>query len=266
MAQATYCVGDARRGLELWTELYVTAKNRGDKLQQAWALNGQADGLLRSASPVSTQQPKVGRTRGAEDEGSDEDDPTRKAISFLQTAIGLFEENIDKISVVGSFGMLAIAHLRRGDRQAALEAAAAGMRLIREMATPTGYYSLAGYAGVTNAYLVLAQSDPAGREIHLAQAREACRGLNRFARTIPLGYASACLCRGRLAWLEGKPKVALRAWKKCIAVAARLGMRYELALAYFELGQHLPENHPERASHLALAQEIFAATNARFDL
>ncbi len=244
MAQATYCVGDARRGLELWTELYVTARNRGDKLQQAWAFNGQADGLLRS----------------------NQEDHTEKAILFLQTAIGLFRENIDKISVVGSFGMLAIAHVRRGDHQAALAAAEDGMRLIREMSTPTGYYSLAGYAGVANTYLVMAHSDDTHREIYVARAREACRGLNRFARTFPLGYPSACLCRGRLAWLEGKPKAATKAWKKCLAAATRLGMRYEQALAHFELGQHPSDNHPERLGHLARAQEIFAATNTRFDL
>ena len=83
MAHATYCVGDTRRGLELWTELYVTAKNSGDKLQQAWALNGQADGLLRSVSPLF----RVGR--GAGGEGSGQDNPTQEAILFLQTAIGL---------------------------------------------------------------------------------------------------------------------------------------------------------------------------------
>ena len=242
MAQAAYYAGDFARGLELWIELYTTARSRGDRLQQAWGLNGQAEGLLK--------------TGGAEQ--------VEEATALVHTAVGLFSENIDKVSVLGSYGLLATAALRRGDHRAARQAADDGMRLIEELASPTGYYTLGGYSGVARAYLTLWEcGDPAYRDAMAARARDACRALRRFARALPVGGPSACLHSAWAAWLSGKRAAALRTWHKALRVAGRLHMPYEQALAHLELGRRLPADDPARDTHLARADEIFAALHVR---
>ena len=71
------------------------AQSRGDCLQQAWGLNGQADGLLRIGRPEQVPE----------------------AIALLHSALGLFHENIDKISVIATYGLLALAYLRQEQRR-----------------------------------------------------------------------------------------------------------------------------------------------------
>ncbi|MGD0897910.1 MAG: adenylate/guanylate cyclase domain-containing protein, partial [Thermoguttaceae bacterium] len=133
LAQACYVAGDFPRGHELWSETYAMARNRGDRLQQAWGLNGQAEGILRIGRPEQVEE----------------------AVALLSAAIGLFTENIDKVSVLGSYGFLAVAQLRRGDRQAAWEAAENGIRFIEGIRSPASYYMLGGYSGVAATYLDL---------------------------------------------------------------------------------------------------------------
>jgi class 3 adenylate cyclase/tetratricopeptide (TPR) repeat protein len=244
-AQASYVMGDFRRGLDLWTEFYATARTRGDHLQQAWGLNGQAEGLLR--------------TGGAEQ--------AEEAISLLGTALGLFTENTDKISMLSSYGLLALANLRRGDRQSALQAAENGMQLIDEMPSPTAYYLLGGYVGVASTYLELYEAGDSDQRKALGpQVHKACRALRRLARPLPLGGPSACRCKGQTLWLSGHQRAAWKAWKKCLQVASRLEMPYEEALAHLEIGRRLPLGHPERDSHLTLARDMFASLNTPFDL
>jgi class 3 adenylate cyclase/tetratricopeptide (TPR) repeat protein len=245
LAQAAYVAGDFRRGLALWTRCYSTARSRGDQLQQAWGLNGQADGLLRTGGAQQTDE----------------------AIALLRTALGLFTENIDKISMLTTHGLLAAAHLRRGDRQSAWQAAEDGMQLIEELPAPTSYYLLGGYLGVAGTYLALHEgADPQQRKLLALRVPKACRAMGRYARTLPLGGPSACRCKGLALWLHGKRKAALRAWAKGLRLATRLEMPYEEALAHLEIGQRLPVGHPEHDAHLTRACELFTALDTPFDL
>ena len=244
-AQANYCLGQVERGVEFWRELFAVARTRGDRLQQAWGLNGQAEGLLR----CGTQE------------------QTAEAITLLRAALGLFTENIDKISVLTSYGLLATAYLRQGDAPAARRAADDGMRLIEGAATPMSYYVLGGYAGVADAYLALWESGPAETRDALAeQAAAACRGLARFARALPLGSPTAWRCQGSLAWLCGRKRAAFNAWRQASVIAARLRLPHDEGLAEFEWGRHLPLDDSQRRGHLDRAGELFSAVNAHYDL
>ena len=245
MAEAAYCAGDPERGVRLWTELHATACNRGDRLQQAWGLNGRSEGLLR--------------TGGKEQAG--------EAAALLGAALRLFAENTDRISVLTTHGLLAVAQFRAGNRQAARQAAEDGMRLVEMLSRPTSYYMLGGYWGVASTLLDLWETEsPERGKVIAGRAMQACRALARYARAFPLGGPSACLCNGRVAWLAGRRRAAMRAWRKCLAIAARLGMPWEQGLAHLEIGRHLPAGSPERQEHLARAGEIFARTHSRFDL
>lgn len=245
IAQATYSAGDLPRGLELWNELYTIARGRGDTLQQAWALNGQADGLLKTGDGQQAGQ----------------------AAALMQTALELFKENIDKVAMTASYGLLALAHLRHGDYPDAWQAAEEGMHLVDEIGSPTGYYMLAGYAGAANTYLALWETDNVQpREVLADKARHACQALDRYARTFALGQPSARLCDGRLAWLAGRRKTALKAWSNSLLAADRLGMPFDQALAHLEIGQHLPNGDPERREHLTNARNIFSQVKSPYYL
>ncbi len=168
MAQATYYRGHLRRGLELWSQVYSTAKDRGDELQEAWGLNGRAEGLLKLGG-----------------EGHLDD-----AISLLEKALERFAKNVDRVSQISTYGMLAMAHLRRDDASAARLAADEGMKIARQISSPTGYYSLGGYAGVARCFLDLWEaSHDSGALARLA--KQSSRLLNRYARTFQLGQTSA---------------------------------------------------------------------------
>ena len=179
-AQAAYLGGDFVLGLQTWTKLYDKANSRGDDLQKAWGLNGRAEGLLRQGSQAHAEQ----------------------AAEMLQQSLDLLNQNVDRVSQFGAYGLMAIAQLRRGSVQAALQSATAGRQLAEEMATPTGYYTLNGFLGVARAYLAAWESEPkSGNSPASAHALKACRALGQYARTFPIGRPSACLCDGLACWL-----------------------------------------------------------------
>ena len=243
-AQAAYFCGQFQRGQAMWAELYERANRRGDMLQVAWGLNGRAEAALM--------------TGGA--------DHAEAAVALLDRALELLTENVDRVSQFGSYGLAAQAQLRLGNRAAALQMAAAGTELARQWATPTGYYTLNGYAGVARTYLDLWESGAAGDVDDLiAQARTACSALRRYARTFSVGWPSALLCQGQARWYAGRHNSALRTWRRALAVAERRGMPYVLGLIHLEIGRHTPHDGSERETHLQKARELFAQTGARGD-
>jgi len=79
-----------------------------------------------------------------------------------------------------------------------------------------------------------------------------------FAR---LGLPEALRLRGRYAWLRGKPEAARRWWEKSLAVAKKLGARYEAGATHLDLGQRFGDR-----AHLEEAQRIFTELGAQRDL
>ena len=138
LAQVAYYRGDARAGFDRWNALHKKATERGDPLQQAWGLKGRSEGLLRLG-----------------------DEPAQgQIVEMLSAALKLFEDNVDRISQIGTYGLLAMAHLRREQFELAEEAAAGAMRLARLIGPPTGYYALRGYSGAAIVYLALLGGRP----------------------------------------------------------------------------------------------------------
>ncbi|MBM4089269.1 MAG: hypothetical protein FJ276_07550 [Planctomycetes bacterium] len=242
LAQAAYFRGEFQTGLALWTELHTRARQRGDELQQAWGLNGRAEGLLR-----------LGQASGAQ-----------QAAAYLEEAQALFGRNVDLVSQFGSYGLMAQAELRLGQHQAARKSADAAMELARRRSAPTGYYMLNGYEGMAKTYLALAEDSDAPAALRLAC--QASRYLARYARTFPLGRPAAHLCQGQVKWRSGKRQPARREWRRSLAAAAQMGMPYAEALAHREIGRALEAGDGDRTGHLSHAAEIFARLNAAHDL
>ena len=160
-AQAAYYCGDIPRGEAAWNSVYVKALERGDELQLAWGLNGRAEGLLRRGGEGHAEQ----------------------AVALLEQALQVFSGNVDRVSHIGSYGLLALAQLRRKDATAARAAADAGSQLARELGAPNAYYTLNGFAGVARTYLSLWElAEPGDDACWPSLTRQACKALTRYAR------------------------------------------------------------------------------------
>ena len=228
MAQAAYFQGPLDEGEALWSQLHDDSQQRGDELQQAWGCNGMAEANLRRGGTARAEQ----------------------AVELLETALRIFANNVDRISKFGSYGLLAVAQARLGKRDAAHQAAAAGLELADELGSPTGYYSLNGYANVAAVFLFLwEQADADKTDALRQQASRACAALDRYAHTFPLGRPLALLCRGRERWLAGRRGSAIKAWSRGQITAEGMEMSVEAGLLHGELARRLPSSDPRRADH-----------------
>ncbi|MCI0455378.1 MAG: AAA family ATPase [Gemmataceae bacterium] len=239
LAQLAHLQGEFAQGVQLWSEVYAAAERHGNRLQRAWGLNGQAEGTLR-LSP-----------------GED------RVIGYLEEALAVYADNIDRISETSTYGLLAIARWRRGEGERARQAAEAGARIIAQSGRPNGYYAREGYAGVAQVYLALWE---AGDRPCAEPAREACAALHRYASIFPIGRPRAWLCQGLADWLAGRPGRAHRAWRRSLEAARQLAMPYEEGLAHYEAGRHLPAADPSRPRHLEQACGIFARLGTPYEL
>jgi class 3 adenylate cyclase/tetratricopeptide (TPR) repeat protein len=244
-AQAAYFQGDVPLGEQTWQRLFDRAKTRGDELQMAWGLNGRAEALLRRGGSGHAEQ----------------------AVGLLEQAVRLLTKNVDRVSKLGSLGLLAVAQLRCDNQPEAARAAAAGLELSDELAAPTGYYTINGYAHVAQTYLTLWEAGYAGETDSMASlSARACRALDRYAATFPLGRPSALLCRAQLKWLGGRERQAHAAWRKCVTIARRLEIPHQRGLALYEIARHLKTNDPDRQLMLDRSREIFETLGAGYEL
>ena len=125
-------------------------------------------------------------------------------------------------------GVLALAMLRRGDDGEARSHAQAVLTLARER--PTTFYGLWGYFGAALCWLELRRRTPGDAELERKVA-ESCKGLERFARSFPLGRPAAALATGYRHRLDGRYDLATAAAATALDAAEHLRMPYEQALA-----------------------------------
>jgi class 3 adenylate cyclase/tetratricopeptide (TPR) repeat protein len=184
------------------------------------------------------------------------------AVTRLQQATELLAGCGSRADEIVAHGQLALAYLRRQDKERGRLAAQRAASLIAQ-SHPAAVHILEGYASVAEVYLSLWA---AGDRTAVRPARQACAALRRFARPFPIARPRAWLCRGLAAYLSGQQRRALAAWRKSLATAERLAMPYEQGRAHYELGRHLPAGHPARHAHLTHACEIFADIGAPYEL
>jgi tetratricopeptide (TPR) repeat protein len=214
-----YFQGDLARAASLFAELrHYGSQNRNTQMQ-AWALLAQATHAVRSGDLDQARLVLQNRRAPA---------------------------------------LEALLHLRRGEWQAASEAVQAALEPVRAAPIKCYWYEL--YATTAEATIGLwhasRQRDIGDQATLRAAAEQAMRTLCRYARAFPIGQPRALLCQGLLAWVDERPVRAWKAWRRSLAVAERLGMRYDEMLAHHQLGRH--GDPSERDEHLARARQLFA--------
>jgi class 3 adenylate cyclase/tetratricopeptide (TPR) repeat protein len=229
---------------ELNAAVYTAAQRTGNLVQQGWGLYSGAENMTR-----------LGRLP--------------EALALLDQALGLPSEEMRRAAQIRIQGILAVARWRQEEWELARAAAETASDLIARSA-PGIYSAMEAYTGVAEVYLAMWEKQRAAGE-HVgddlrARVRQACRVIRRYAHLYPVGQPRAWLWNGLLAWLEGNPGAARRAWSKSLAQAQRLVMPYEEGLAHYEIARHLNPDDSARQPHVTRACEIFAELNAAFDL
>jgi hypothetical protein len=217
-ACVAYAQGDLGRTAALLAELRRYADQSHDAQLQAWALIAQATTAARSGDLDQAALLLQGRRAPA---------------------------------------LQALLHLRQGDWQAARQAVQ--VALASAGVAPIKCYWLDLYATTTEAAIALwhasHQRGPGEQATARAAAGQAMRSLRRYAHVFPIGQPRALLCQGLLAWVAGRPVGARKAWRRSLAAAERLGMRYDQLLAHQQLGRH--GDPRERREHLNRARQLF---------
>jgi predicted ATPase/class 3 adenylate cyclase len=250
LGNAFYYEGDFDSMAKVGAELCALAERHDNPQQRIWGLNLQGMYHMQAGS-------------------------IEQAIHYLQEAWKHLPQSNDRATEILNRGVVATAYLRQGKHQLALQATETVRNLIGR-SRPLLPFTFDGYVAVAQVYLALWEASrgattpsSSATDLHPAtlhsETRSACRALHRYARTFPIGRPRAWLYRGTCAWLSGRPRYALRAWRRSLTEAKRLAMVYEQGLAHYEIGRHLPTDEPARGRHLDRAAEIFARLGAAYD-
>jgi predicted ATPase len=243
LAQLAYYEGDFARAAEMFAELSSEAQRTGDRLQQAWALGGQGQNLLR-----------LGLVEGA--------------CRFLEQANAALSETPEIPSQISNYGLLAIGCLRQGNLEQAEQAAQTAAEMLETVPIPAAYYLIEGYAGLAETYLTLWETSAGQLPVRRAdverRASQACDALNHYARLFPIGQPRALLCRGLHAWLRGHADRAHRFWQHGLGAARRLEMPFEAGMLHYEIGRH--QTGKQRQQHLGQAAAIMRRLGALGEL
>jgi adenylate cyclase len=167
------------------------------------------------------------------------------------------------------FGVLASAHERRGDSEAAREAAERGFDMLQSCRVVWAAYGPFGAAGVVGTLVAhweraaRARSSDADLE---TKARQACGLLYGAARTSPVCRPAALLLRGSMSFLSGRKQRARRDWRRAVSCAESLDMQYFAGLAWYQIGKSSAQEDPLRDLALSRAEKAFQVVGAIADL
>ncbi|EPX57195.1 hypothetical protein D187_006949 [Cystobacter fuscus DSM 2262] len=232
------------RAIEVADQMEQSARQRGAEQTRHWGPMCRAGSLVR-----------LGRVE--------------QAIGELQEELPWFEAHAGASETVIIQGALALALLRQGQEERALEVAGRGLALLRGM-KPVAYWLFTGVTQVAEVYLTVWEQHQAverpGVQSPVREAREACKALRAFGRAFAFGAPFSLLFDGLEAWLSGRARAARRNWRRCIERSRALEMPYEEGRAWLELGRHLALGEPGRRTQLLRAREFFAELGAVDDL
>lgn len=232
-AHADYYTGHFEASLPRFEQIRESARRSSHVQYEAWGLYSLARSLVA-----------LGRLE--------------EALGLLQQARDLIARQADRASEVICHGLLATAHLYRGELEAAVTAAEEVLRLTAGV-QPTAFTEGRGYEGAALALLAAWERAPQGLAARPArQAREAVARLARLAQMFPLARPAALRCEGQVHWLSGHPRRARALWAQSTADAQALGMPYDEALAWWELARHGEPGTPEQRHSLHQATQLLS--------
>jgi len=244
-ALSTYPSGDCALTSRQLQEIRNVARRRGDAQAEIWGSCGQAMCALRMGRLV-------------------------EAKTLLEAAATSLRANkLTGAETIWIAGLLALVRWRQDEPDLACQTADEAMHLITKT-QPITPYVLEGYAGVTEVYLASwedsVQKLSARSEERAQEAKQAVAAFNRFAKVFPIAQPRAFIYQGLADCLASRLGRARKAWHRALHLAERMSLRYEQALAHYEIARHLDASDASRNAHLTAATDLFEQLEATYDL
>jgi tetratricopeptide (TPR) repeat protein len=185
-----------------------------------------------------------------------------EAIACQQRALELAKAIPDYLYHIIAGTELALCHLSQGNWRASLSELESCQRFAidHNVVEPYGRVSLMNNLAEVYLY-AFEHDDPSERASWLDKAGRACQAGTRASSGCKLKAPKAMRLQGTYEWLKGKPAIAQQRWRRSLAEAEQMGMRYDLGLLHLEMGQRLGER-----KHLEKAEAIFVKMGAEGDL
>ena len=179
----------------------------------------------------------------------------------LERAVELADAVPDDLNRVEARGDLGKCLLRQGKWEAALAELEEARRLAGEHHVQP-HNAAPVWAGLVEAYVQAAEHTAGSeRSQWLQKASLASESALKNARRSRPALAEAMRWRGTYEWLRGNRKSAQKWWQRSAALAAQLGMRYDLAISLLEMGKRLHQR-----IDLEQAEVILFEIDAEWDL
>ena len=237
--------GDVDGAMKLQLILLEDARRRHSPLQEGWGLFGVAANNIRMGNPAS-------------------------AVPMLEEALQILDEIPNIPSSINTNGTIALAHLRLGHSDQALQYAGKVLNLAENL-SPTVYSLDLGFSAVAEVYFHLWEQTlhDSSRKLKPeglpSSALKAIKLVRSFEKVFPIGQPHTPYYQGWYEWLAGDKHKAVRLWNKSLEAAQKFRLPYEEALARLKLG--MAETEPNlRAAHLQRAIEIFESMKAPYEL
>jgi eukaryotic-like serine/threonine-protein kinase len=152
--------------------------------------------------------------------------------------------------------VFSLGYLRLGQYE---EAEAALEPLVKRMGhRPMQVYQFDMFATIAEVRVKIYEAAPT--EQRRLAARIAVETLGRYGKVFPISKPRALLWRGLLLYQEGQQNKAKKLWEESLALACKLELPYDIALAHYELGRHGSKEH------LSQAAEEFECIGASYDV
>jgi tetratricopeptide (TPR) repeat protein len=185
----------------------------------------------------------------------------QESIDNLKKAMDLFESGNYQM-YVDSGGELGQCYLRLGDVEQALTVFGECQRLSVEQNLMKSPVLTRFRNDLIEAYLLAAEHNGDIESVDwLKKAGIACQVALKQGRVYPPGLPEAMMLRGRYEWLSGQRSAAKKWWRRSLALAENMGVRYDLGRTLLEMGRRLDER-----AYLERAEAIFAEIGAQWDL
>jgi hypothetical protein len=181
-------------------------------------------------------------------------------IEELEGLLGPAVHDADQLLVCG---LIAKALERAGDHDAALRHALSVAPLVDRFPPPS-FHTMLGIEGAAEVLIGRWAAAPSDRT-RRRQARHAITGLRRFARFNRAARPRVALFDGQAQLIEGDVEGARRSWQQARAIAKRLDMPYEAALADIELAASYRTGSAERIAAATRALAQLEPNGALFD-
>jgi tetratricopeptide (TPR) repeat protein len=246
LGEGAVIAGDIQYAMNIQKLLLEDARRRQNPLHQCWGLLGVATNNIRLGNAAA-------------------------AISMLEEALQILEENPNLPSSMNTNGRLALAYLRLGQDDKAVIYAGKVLVLAANI-SPNAYSMDIGFAAVANVYFELWEKtlqDPIRQldsDKHKLSAEQAIKLLRSFQKVFPIGQPITPYYQGWYEWLTGKHKAGIKSWNKGLEAAKKFNMPYEEGLIRVKLGSYLQDDPNVRREHFERAIQIFEKMGATHEL